>query len=334
MKKRKNEIILIIIVVIIGLLSFYFYKQSKNIKIEEEIKYTEKGGVDYKVYLSDKKYYNKEFLGEGMQYISSIIDYVDLNYNYSNTFDIKDTFNITKRVDADLKIVDPDDSDKVIYQKKESLKQETTTSDSVNVTDKIKLDYQKYNKLANEFKSSYGISAKSNLVVTYTIDYSGKNSNIRQSKAITVEVPLSEQMINITKSNAIYNNSSYIVESSQSLANKVMFILSILFIVLDVILVGLLIHMISMRIKSESKYDRFIAKILRDNDSYITIAKDEYVSKDKSVVKIDSFKELMDVRNNIDKPIIYTKVDHNTSKFVIADNEVYEYTVTREEMDY
>jgi len=53
----------------------------------------------------------------------------------------------------------------------------------------------------------------------------------------------------------------------------------------------------------------------------------------KDVIKVGSFKELLDVRNNIEKAIIYTKVDENTSKFQLIDEQIYEYLVTREEMD-
>ena len=41
----------------------------------------------------------------------------------------------------------------------------------------------------------------------------------------------------------------------------------------------------------------------------------------------------MDVRNSVEKAIIYVKENENTSKFMIVDEEVYVYKVTRNEMD-
>ena len=45
------------------------------------------------------------------------------------------------------------------------------------------------------------------------------------------------------------------------------------------------------------------------------------------------WKMLMNVRNNLEKPIIYYKIDHNHSKFSIISDEIYEYKISREEMD-
>ena len=82
MKKNKTEILLCIAIVFFIIVGLYFYKQSKSIVTTAEIPYTKNGSVNYKVYLNDTSYYNKEYLDEGMQYISSIIDHIDLNYNY------------------------------------------------------------------------------------------------------------------------------------------------------------------------------------------------------------------------------------------------------------
>ena len=89
MKKNKNEIILLTIIIVFSLLSLYFFAQSKNVKTTNDISYQENGGVDYKVYLNDNDYYKEEYLDEGMQYISSIIDYILVDYKYSIKFATK-----------------------------------------------------------------------------------------------------------------------------------------------------------------------------------------------------------------------------------------------------
>ena len=103
--------------------------------------------------------------------------------------------------------------------------------------------------------------------------------------------------------------------------------------VVTLILVVALITEVRKRISKESKYERYIKKLLRDYDSYITEATSGSYEKGKPVIKVESFKELLDVRNNVEKTIVYVKVDNDTSKFVIIDNEVYEYVVKRGEMD-
>ena len=333
MKKNKKEIIIFIAIVIFAVLTGYFYKESKTLKSTGEIGYEEKSSIDYKVYLKDKKYYNKDYLDEGMQYISSIIDYIEINYNYNVKFDQKSNYKINKKVLADVKIVDSDKSDKLIYSKQDVIKDETVNSDEINLKDTIKVDYKKYNGLTNEFKTSYAISANCNLVVTYYVYYENEYGDIKQNRALTVTIPLSQQMVNISKSDSINKRDKYLGTTTKSTINSLMLTISLILGVVTIILIAALTSQILKRRAKESKYERYIKKLLREYDSYITESKEGNYSTNKPIIKVDSFKELLDVRNNVEKAIIYIKVNDNTSKFIIIDNEIYEYIVTREEMD-
>ncbi|MBQ9181576.1 MAG: hypothetical protein IJ134_02980 [Bacilli bacterium] len=332
MEKSKSELAMVVLTVILGILSFYFFMQSKQ-QISTVVDFKENGGVKYKVYLNDKTYYNRDYLDEGMQYISSIVDYIDLNFNYKATYDIKDTFDINKKIVADIKIVDTENNDKVIYSENDILKQDANTSENIDVSDQIKIDYTKYNNLANKFKSDYGISANCNLVIDYDLMYESKENDIVGSKKMTVEIPLSRQMINISKSSDISSNEPYSLRTSESPLNKVMFGISIMLAALGFVSLVILALKIKSRLSKESKYERYIKKLLRENDSYITESNNSFIDSNAPVVSINSFKELLDVRNNLEKPIIYVKVNENESKFVIMDTQNYEYKVTRKEMD-
>ena len=333
MKKNKKEIIILIAVIVFAVLTGYFYKESKTIKSTGEIGYQEQSKINYKVYLKDKKYYNRDYLDEGMQYISSIIDYIQVDYDYNVKFDQKDSYIINKKVLADVKIVDSDKSDKVIYTKQDVIKQETVKSDEISVKDSIKIDYKKYNGLTNEFKTNYAISADCNLVVSYYIYYENKYGDIKQNRLLNVTIPLSQQMVNITKSDDINARNTYLGTTNKATINSLMLTISLILGVITIILILALISQVLRRRATESKYERFVRKILRDYDSYITESKEGNYSTNKPIIKVGSFKELLDVRNNVEKAIIYIKVDSNTSKFIIIDDEIYEYRVTREEMD-
>ncbi len=333
MKKNKSLIILFLCIVFFALASIVTYKESNTIITTDEIKYQEVGKVGYKVYLKDKKYYNRDYLDEGMQYISSIIDYIELNYNYNLTLDTPSTFDVTKKLVANVKIVDRDHNDKIIYEKDDVVKEDKVSNSEVNINDIVKIDYNKYNDLANEFKTNYGISANCKLVVNYNIDYESNSNSLKQNRIMTIEMPLSEQMITITKSNDINNNSIYVGQTTDASINKVMKVLSILFgTVAGVCLIALLLKILNTK-KSESKYDAFIRKTLKEYDSYITEVSEEANVEGKTIIKVNSFKELLDVRNNVEKAILYIKLSSNASKFMIIDNEVYEYIVTREEYE-
>ncbi|MBQ9018842.1 MAG: hypothetical protein IJ097_00845 [Bacilli bacterium] len=333
MKLKKKELILLIATIVFTVAGLVFYYESKNIVTTSLIPYDEQGTANYKVHLSDNTYYNKDYLDEGMQYISSIIDYVDLDFRYIANYQGIKNYKVDKNIVANIKITDLDDNNKVIYTKTETLKEEHADLDKLSINDSIKIDYVKYNDLVNEIKSKYAISAKSTLSVSYNIIYSSEEEGLSTAKKMVVDIPLSEQMINITKENIARNSDVYVGKSTNSPINGIMSLLMILMFIFALASLIFFIMRVKDRISKESKYDRFINKVLREYDSYITETKEDNYITGKSVIEIGSFKELLDVRNNIDKTIVYTKIDDNTSKFQIIDEEVYEYVAKREEMD-
>lgn len=334
MKKSRSEIILVAIIAVLTLVSLFFYNKSNTITTISEINYKESGSTNYKVYLNQNNYYSEEFLGEGMQYISSIINNITVNYKYNIDYDADKKYNINRKIVANIKITDSDDNNKVIYTKQEELlNNDYKDSKDINLSDELKIDYGKYNKLTNEFKTNYGINADCNLVVDYIVDYKSVDKEISQSKVITMTIPLSKQMIVINKSNDINESSSYLGETKESFINKLMFVLSILFMSLALVSVIILVYLVRNRIKKESKYDRYITKLLKEYDTYITESSSTKLDDKKNVIKTTSFKELLDVRNNLDRPIIYDKVSNDQSRFIIMAEEVYVFEVNRKDMD-
>lgn len=333
MKKSKGEILLFVAIIFFVVAGIFFYHESKTLIVATEIPFQEIGTTSYKVYLTDNTYYDQEYLDEGMQYISSIIDYVDVDFKYNANYEGIKAYSVDKNVIADIKITDTDDKDKVIYSKTETIKKEHLDANDLNIDENIKIDYKKYNNLVNDIKTKYGISANCVLTVTYNIIYASQKDGLSTAKKLSIEIPLSKQMINIKKGENINISDIYTAQSSQSILNGIMTLCMVLMIILAILATLSLIKKVKKRISEESKYDRFIAKILKEYDSYITETVEDTQLTNKEVIKINSFKELLDVRNNIDKTIVYTKVDEDTSKFQIIDEEIYEYVVTRKEMD-
>lgn len=333
MKKDKISIALAVSIIIFVIAAFFFWNQSQKIVIKSEIPYEEKGTTNYKVYLDKNDYYDKEYLDEGMQYISSIIDYVEIDFNYTASYaDVQD-YDAYKSIVANIVVTDSDDNNKVIYTKKEKIKEEKMSLDDLSIEDTLKLDYKKYNSLVNAMKTKYGISANCNLEIAYNIVYSSKNQEINEAKKLSVNIPLSKQMITIQKGETINNNGLYTIQDRNSIYNSIMIFFAILMILFTGCDIIILIMRITNKINKQSKYDRFLSKALKEYDSYITQTKDESFLPDKPVIKVNSFKELLDVRNNIDKTIIYTKLSEDASKFEIIDEVIYEYIVTRDDME-
>lgn len=333
-KKRRRKIVSIFLIIIFVFISVILANKSYNLKNYESLSYKETISTNYKVYLGDNSYYTAPYLDEGMQYISNIIDYVDVTFSYITNFADQINYNAKTRVEAVVTIVDPDDNNKVIYTSSEvldDLKEDSNTGNTINEVKNYKIDYAKYNKITNEFKTKYSISAKCNLRINYYVDYTGKYkglSNISKNNVMYLDIPLSEQMINISKNAPAINLKSYNGLSTNTKTNIILYIMSIVFVFLAlVILVKMIIKEISDR-KKISNYDKFISKVLKQYDSYITEAEHETTNRDNTV-KISTFRELLDVRNNTNKTIVYIKLDDDTSKFEIIDGDTLYYYLAR-----
>lgn len=325
MRKKKTKFTIIFIVFLI--LSVGFYLLSTKIYILKNLNYNENGNVSYKVYLNDNKYYGTEYLNEGMKYITKLIDNVDLTFNYNASYDKEIKYTTILKATAELQIVDPDDNKNVIYNFKENLQDEKikeTTGKNINISKNLKIDYQKYNKLVNEFKSTYGISADTSLKVTYLIYYTGSNDdfeNIDKSKTYIVNIPLSEQTISISKSQDFNDNLKMSEETNKTTSNKLFMLISIISFIISIISgFGVIINIVYSN-KRKSIYQKELDKILKHYDSYITESSSDVDETGKTVVNIKSFKELLDVRKNIEKAIIFVKIDNSHSKFIIVDED-------------
>ena len=225
-------------------------------------------------------------------------------------------------------------NDKVIFSKEDVLKEENVKdTKEIGINEEINLDYNKYNDLTNEFKSKYGINATSTLYVNYTINFESTDGEIKESRVVRIEIPLSKQMITVNKTNNVNKVASIIGKTSKRI-NKIMLTFAVGFTVITASLILLLVYEITSRIKHTSKYDRYVSRLLREYDSYITNSDEAAIISDKNAFKLESFKELLDVRNTVDKPIVYYKISDDESMFVIISNDVlYQYVVNRKDME-
>ena len=79
----------------------------------------------------------------------------------------------------------------------------------------------------------------------------------------------------------------------------------------------------------KDRYTKEVKKLLRVYDDDIVIARNGFVSlENKRVVKVSEFKELLDAKNILKKPIVYVRVNDIKSKFIVEDADcIYEYTI-------
>jgi len=87
----------------------------------------------------------------------------------------------------------------------------------------------------------------------------------------------------------------------------------------------------------ETKYQKAVKKILNTYDRVIITLEDKntIVNNDKNdVYTVKSFLELLDVRDTIEKPILYYKVNSVKTEFYVQDTDkTYKYTMKESDFE-
>ena len=311
------------------ILATRFMSNAVTTKKDQFITYKETSNLDYKVNLKKNDFYEQKYLGKDMIYVASLIDTIDIDFNY--IFDIEKKSDISFDYDITGKLVISDTNGQNTFYEKEydlskTKKESINAKKSHKINEKISIDYDKYNNLANKFRTNYGIDTTSNLIVSLNVHKKGSDKNeykLDNKSAVSVTIPLSEKAINIKiDHNDINNSSQLFTSSSVTIDNYAYLLISIVFIILLPVfmfpLVGLLLSMET----NKSPYDKYINKILNEYDRLIVETTTAPDIENKNIIRIDSFNELLDVRDNLSLPIKYYIITkHQKCNFYINHND-------------
>ena len=315
---------------------------SITIKTKHNVVYNQSSDVDYKVFLKPNEYYKQPYLTKNMQYIAALIDNISVDFNYSFSANQNINYRYTYYINADV-AVSGESEENVIYSKSEKLTEPKTLSgnnnNAFNIKENVKIDYNKYNDLVKGFKSSYALSADSNLVLSFVInvtDETGKViGDLNNKDVMKLTIPLTEQMVKVKLDYKEINNSNTVsIYKDFAISNKITLGLSCLSIFLSLVfLVKLLIFLRNTSSKKTS-YEIALNKILREYDRVIVNSKN-IVDLNDDVIDVNSFSELLDVRDNLEKPIIFSEI-HKGQKAVFivkTSSETYRYILKAVDLD-
>lgn len=335
---NKNTKIIFGTLMFVGLLliSFYFIVKSydyvaTSFKVNKITR-----DVDYKVYLEKNNFYESEFLGKDRAYVSSLINYFELYYIYSDKFPGKTDFDYNYNIKGILKIYNSDGKDKLLYTKDYNLVEKKEKSfghsDSFDIEENVKIDYKNYKKVVEDFKKTYGLSIIGELEVVFCVNMN--SSEFHSSENSTVIIPLTSSIVNVT---TVYDNVKIqkIEEKGYfTLGNFFTLIVGILFLIGSLVSLGLVIKEIIHLFKQTSKYNKELRRILRQYDRLIVETDTVIDISNYEVIETKEFNELLDVRDNLEKPILHKELEKDKKSLfmVIADNDVvYKYILEEED---
>ena len=139
----------------------------------------------------------------------------------------------------------------------------------------------------------------------------------------SIIIPLGNSTYEVTKETI--NNTDRTIEvkeSEWSDYNTICITIASILIVVSLFLIYKTTSLVLKVTNNRNKYQQKLTQILREYDRIIVIARNGYESnKTKAVIKVDSFEELLDARDTLQKPIIYSKINDVKSEFIVEDEE-------------
>ena len=341
-KKSHITVVSYVIITFLFLLLGIFLLTRKDSSFEQVvINYEEAPNpIDYRVYLKKNDFFETDYLEEGVTYISSLIDYIDVNFNYKINFDESLAGRYKYQVKATILANKANDDGK--YWSKEYILEEKNNkfkdSTYVSANQHIKLDYQQYNDLLSSFKKEYGLAIDGILHVEMIIDLDAyidddskvvcdnRCDHLTKNNTLKMDIPLTQNSVDISintnESSTSNGKIVYDKKVSDSISYMILSYLGIASILVSLIILIFMIKYIIRKRRMISNYHKEINKILTTYDSII-VNSDTIKNLSKyNVIKVNTFEELLDAHSEVRMPINYMEVKDNYSIFVLISNDV------------
>lgn len=336
-KRLVSQILRIVVLLIISAVLVYL---GMIARIRKEVSYNEKNDITYKVYLKENKFYEDKYLKENMQYVSSLINYIDVDFK--SIFNIDDISNLDYNysIKGYLNITDTNNNDKTLFSKEYSLvenkKGNVEQANSFEILEPVRIDYEKYNRLAQSFKSAYTSNAHATLLLELKVNFISKpnifENNFTDSYTANIAIPLTTQTLDI-KQNAKSDSENIVkTEINTTDVSYILYGIAVLPALFALILLVGTIKYIKRKVWTSTEYDTYIKKILREYETLIVEIEGEYDFSKYDVIDVKIFDELIGIYESINQPIMcmkdkVTNDEKETIFFIKNNNDVYRYIV-------
>lgn len=303
---------------------FMIYNALK-INSEYSSTYKETSNVDFNVVLDDGSKY-----GSGLKYGSSFLEEVNINFTAEAEFNDDINYDLRYRVVLYNRIYD---RGQVIFEDEDIVVKKDTpekVGNTYKYSTSVRLDYQKYNRFVKNY-SRYSPDNDSDIDVILYVDTPDGSR-----KLSSISIPLDEKVFEVELNNPRDASFDVLVSKNEwSNTNTLIVVVGSVLILLSLLLLTRLTRLITSTLERKNKYESTLVRLFSEYDKFLVVARGGYESDIvKNVVKVDSFKELLNVREILNKPIIFSKINNVKSEFIIDDDDlIYKYILKEADIE-
>ncbi len=336
------QTIALVVAVVVALGSYVVYDTMNRTYY---IEYTESGEVDYKVYLKDNNFFEKDYIEKDHSYVASLIKDMSADFSYELNMDTSRVgFDYSYGIDANVVVSNIDSDDPILVQTYELVPETKATMESgsrLKIDQSVAIDYNEYNAYATTFVNTYGLKrASSTLVVTMKVDVLSRcdefENNSANSYSVSLNIPLTEENFSIFSTSSVPESESKVLACNGAAYQGLFLTAAIVAAALAfVLLIALVIYVFATK-NDDINYTNKVRKLVSAYRSFIQQTDREFDLEGYQVIPIKTFNEMLGIRDTIQSPILmFENRDQTKTQFVISTNTriVYTYEIKVDNYD-
>ena len=340
-KRRRHKVRLAVSSVIMLLIALILIGTYSVVSQNEYNQYTEQAKVDYKVNLKENEFYQESSLDEKSAVIASLIQNIEIQFNYNFNLSQEQDYTYNYNIVAKTNVKESK-KDNVIYETTEELLSkpaQASNSKKLNILEKLTIDYNEYNDKISKFINVYGLNDTTStlelsMYVNIINKYDGTQVN-KDNKVMTISIPLTTKTVDVRiSSNVIKDTGNMLIKKSEFENAQYLFVAGLISAVAGFVLLAKFVKYILDTRSAETMYAQELKQILFSYKSYIQKSNNEISKKGYKVIQINSFNEILGLRDTMQTPILmYTSEEELSTEFIIISNKIlYVYVLSAKEI--
>lgn len=288
----------------------------------QKVNYVETCDFSYQVCLKDST-----CLPENATYRAEDVDIIKIAFKYNAKYDKKVNINNKYRINSIVSVYDKKDHG-VLYRKNVNLIQETPieeVSGSYLVSEVINYKYDVYQGYVFKDYPDGENEAELGFYV---------NENNETRKVASLVIPYSKETFQLNKYNTNANRETEVKVNVWDAYALVYGIFASILTIISLVLIYRTTRLVLKVTNNKNEFEQEVDSILREYDNVIVVARDGYESiMEREVVKLDTFEELVKIREKENKSIIFSKINNVKCEFILeTDDKLYKYVM--KEVDF
>ena len=312
-RKLKSGLISIL-TILIALSTYLLYKEVNYLRFEEQknpvYTYSNKGSINYTVFLKPNNLYEGSSLDEGKLYIAEFVDYIRTTFIYEfsgeREAELKGTYEIVAKVQGFTgegeKLKNIWDKNFVIVGQKSF----SIVGNSKTIKEEIKLSLNQFNTFVDELFEASKINSQTMLTLAMDIKLSGTTDKgpIEETISPFLIIPLDTALFEIS-GDTILDKPGVIEETVQvqlPVNTKQVLLYGIIIGILSLAVIFLIF--IIKTAPNKEPLEKELKKIFKKHgDRLVALNSDLSITNDVKLVR--SIDDLVKIADEIGKPILY-----------------------------